>query len=58
MNADNYFHFVGVAGLEPTTSCSQSMRATNCAIPRIAGLSLPSIVLIVAVCYRYTNISL
>ena len=25
---------VGVTGLEPATSCSQSMRATNCATPR------------------------
>ena len=26
--------FVGAAGFEPTTSCSQSRRATNCATPR------------------------
>ncbi len=25
---------VGVTGLEPTASCSQSRRATNCATPR------------------------
>jgi hypothetical protein len=26
---------VGVTGLEPVASCSQSRRATNCATPRI-----------------------
>ena len=28
---------VGVTGIEPATSCSQSMRATNCATPRCLG---------------------
>jgi hypothetical protein len=28
--------FVGVAGFEPTTSCSQSRRATSCATPRLS----------------------
>ena len=27
---------VGVVGLEPTASCSQSTHATNCATPRIS----------------------
>lgn len=27
-------HMVGVRGLEPRASCSQSRRATNCATPR------------------------
>ena len=30
---------VGVKGLEPPASCSQSRRATNCATPRYAVLA-------------------
>ena len=32
------YHLVGVTGLEPTASCSQSRRATNCATPRFIEL--------------------
>src|SRR6478609_8671524 len=32
-------HGVGVIGLEPTTSASQTPRATNCATPRSAALA-------------------
>ena len=31
---------VGVTGLEPATSCSQSTRATNCATPRLKEMGL------------------
>ena len=30
----NYTRLVGVKGLEPSTSASQTRRATNCATPR------------------------
>ena len=32
--SSSQFRLVGAAGFEPTTSCSQSRRATNCATPR------------------------
>ena len=33
---------VGVAGLEPATSASQTQRATNCATPRLASQVYPA----------------
>ena len=36
---------VGVRGLEPRASCSQSRRATNCATPRYEIVGLPGRIL-------------
>ena len=49
---------VGVRGLEPRASCSQSRRATNCATPRYEILRLPGRILPKQARYqlRYTRI--
>ena len=49
---------VGVRGLEPRASCSQSRRATNCATPRYEVVGLPGRILPKQARYqlRYTRI--
>ena len=52
------FILVGVRGLEPRASCSQSRRATNCATPRYEIVVLPGRVLPKQARYqlRYTRL--
>ena len=53
-------NLVGVRGLEPRASCSQSRRATNCATPRCEIVGLPGRILPKQARYqlRYTPIFL
>ncbi len=46
---------VGVRGLEPRASCSQSRRATNCATPRYEIVGLPGRILPKLARYQLRN---
>ena len=49
---------VGVAGLEPTTSCSQSTHATNCATPRTNYLLFSTVAILPWIPAAFAGLSL